>query len=798
MPPVHLGIDLGTTNSTAAAFDGSELTLIRNAHGATLTPSVVRIDARGVVTVGARARRFLDTDPDNTRGEFKRLMGTAQAIRFPAAGVDRRPEELAAEVLRALRSDVREQLGFLPERAVVSVPALFELPQSAATAEAARLAGFDQVELLQEPVASALAAGWKQDDEGTWLVYDLGGGTFDASLLETREGFLRVVGHDGDNFLGGRDFDWTIVDWLLAPLGLGRGDAAVAPALRALKLACEEAKIDLSRGDTASIVAAVAGRDVEVALDRATLEALTASLVDRSIDICRRLVGGKELARIVLVGGPTLMPALRRRVSEALAAPVAAGLDPMTLVAQGAAIYATTAGLDARPRAPVADDRHRLWLQFPAMSSSLTPAVVGRLAPSATAGPPPASVRLARDGWHGAKVPLDAEGAFVVTVELQPRRPNAFRIDAFTAADQPVPVEPAALTIVHGLTVSDPPLSRSIGVATADDHVHVYVEKGAPLPARRTFVHHTVDTVSRGAADSVVRIPVVQGELGRAHLCRLVGTLEISGTDVSASLPAGSMLEITLEVDRGGRLAARAFAPSLGQVFEQVARLLVPEAAPEALADAVRGLRRRLGDLRGDAFRRGARHTIERLGEVERSLEGVDAEIAAAAAGDADAGQKARRTLLELDALIDSSETERQWPELDEEARQRVAAASRWIAQLGTPPEQRLFTDAAERVEKARAAKEAADVLRHLTLVNQLASAAMARHPDYWTWMFEAASAEIALARDPARAQALVREGQKLLERNDVDRLRSVTQELWRLLPADAETKRLGFDSGVR
>src|SRR5262249_7038180 len=251
--PVYLGIDLGTTNSTAAVFDGEQVVLVRNPQGASLTPSVVRIDARGQVTVGARARRFLDGDPDNTRTEWKRLMGTTRAIPFPAANVERRPEELAAEILRALRNDVNEQLGFLPERAVVSVPALFELPQSNATSEAARLAGFSRVELIQEPVASAIAAGWSATDDGRWLVYDLGGGTFDVSLLETSEGFLRVVGHDGDNFLGGRDFDWAIVDWALEALGLagGRGDPALAPALGKLKLAAEEAKIDLSRsGET--------------------------------------------------------------------------------------------------------------------------------------------------------------------------------------------------------------------------------------------------------------------------------------------------------------------------------------------------------------------------------------------------------------------------------------------------------------------------------------------------------------------------------------------------------------------
>ena len=217
--PLYVGIDLGTTNSAAAVFDGEAVTLVRSQQGGSLTPSVVRLDARGTVMVGGRARRFLESDPDNTRGEFKRLMGTAEKLVFPAAKTERRPEELAAEVLRALRADVAEQCGVLPQRAVISVPALFELPQSAATSEAARLAGFERVELIQEPVASALAAGWSADDaSGSWLVYDLGGGTFDASLLETREGLLRVVGHDGDNFLGGRDFDLALVDWILTEL----------------------------------------------------------------------------------------------------------------------------------------------------------------------------------------------------------------------------------------------------------------------------------------------------------------------------------------------------------------------------------------------------------------------------------------------------------------------------------------------------------------------------------------------------------------------------------------------------
>src|SRR5215468_1178883 len=279
--PIYVGIDLGTTNSAAAVFDGERVSVVRNAQGATVTPSVVRLDKQGRMTVGTRARRFIEQDPANTAAEFKRLMGTGKAIEFPTAGAAKKPEELSAEILKALRQDIADQLGVPVERAVISVPALFELPQSAATSEAARLAGFARVELIQEPVASAIAAGWTADDEGRWLVYDLGGGTFDASLLETHEGFLRVVGHDGDNFLGGREFDWAIVDWALAQLdkGLTRRDPALAGALGKLKLAAEEAKIDLSRVDEATIAlpgwqAAGQTLDVDLVLTRGKLEEL--------------------------------------------------------------------------------------------------------------------------------------------------------------------------------------------------------------------------------------------------------------------------------------------------------------------------------------------------------------------------------------------------------------------------------------------------------------------------------------------------------------------------------------------
>jgi molecular chaperone DnaK len=251
-------------------------------------------------------------------------------------------------------------------------------------------------------------------------------------------------------------------------------------------------------------------------------------------------------------------------------------------------------------------------------------------------------------------------------------------------------------------------------------------------------------------------------------------------------------------LDEWNRLAARALVPALNQLFEHVEHLLVPEALPEVLEATVRALRDRVETMRGEAFRRGSAKGVERLGEVERQLSEVARDAAAAAGGDADAGQKARRTLLELDALLEEVDMERKWPELDDEARGTLAAASRWVAQYGTAPEQALYADVAGSLEKARAARQAVELVRQLKLVNQLASAARARHPDYWLWIFEAAVSESAAATDGPRAQVLIRDGRAALARGDRDGLRPIAQELWRLIPADAQTRHLGYDSGVR
>ena len=829
---IHVGIDLGTSNSAIAVFDGDSVTVVANASGETLTPSVVRMDARGGRTVGRRAQRALDGDPANTRGEWKRLMGTADRLPFEAAGAALLPEELSAAVVASLLADVRDAAGFTPRAAVISTPALFELPQNHATTRAGRLAGLEEVVLIQEPIASAIAAGWRADHEGTWLVFDLGGGTLDVSLLETADGRLRVLDHAGDNFLGGKDMDGALVDWAAAALvrrGAGDllGDRASARGRRALarlRAACEQAKIELSRAVRAPIVvsdpAGDGGGGHELEITRDELDVLTAPFIDRSLAAVRVLLAknqrtADDVARVVLVGGPTLMPGLRARVGEMFGGRIAAGVDPMTIVARGAALYAGSVGLDATPaaRAPAPAPGLAVRIEHPSVTADLEPFVVGRCLPgtSQTTGQTsgqiwPDRVRVERDdgGWTSADAKLSSEGSFVVQVRLDRSRRNGFRVRAFDRGGAEVKLASGTFAIVHGVSVGDPPLARAIGVARADDSTQVYFAKGTPLPARRTFAHHTIRPVAAGSDDDALAVPIVQGESVRAHRNRLIGMLHLRG--VSRDLPAGSRIEVTLELDRSGQLATRADVPGTGQTFEDVAFVLVPTATVETSERELSSTNRRAADVQRRTFQLGVPAAVQTIAEVSALLAEADRALPAARAGDLDAGQKLRRLLMDVNTALDDAEALLEWPDLDDEARRCKLTYTPMVAQWGTPAEQQLYEQELDAAGRARRRNDAAELELHLDAMRALGRAAYCRDPHSMTDAIEWAAAHVTEAMDVAAATRLLDRARALQAHGSspepsgggLQALRAIVTEIWDLFPSSPELQAKSFDSGIR
>jgi molecular chaperone DnaK len=263
-------------------------------------------------------------------------------------------------------------------------------------------------------------------------------------------------------------------------------------------------------------------------------------------------------------------------------------------------------------------------------------------------------------------------------------------------------------------------------------------------------------------------------------------------------LPGGSQVQVSLEVDRGGQLSARALVPTLNQLFEHVAQLLVPEASIEVLEASLKSANDRIAELRTSAFRQGQKSALERLHKPQQLVTDLERDISAAKGGDADAAQKARRSLIELDAMLEELEVEKHWPELSRKAMRQVTSASFLVTRFGTDSEKRLLSDVVSSVEKAQARKDIAELQRQLRLANELAMAAYYRDPDVWEDEFKEALSHVERASDQAKAQSLVQQGHQALAAGDNNKLRDIVEKLWKLLPASAEQRRQGYDSGVR
>lgn len=347
-----IGIDLGTTNSLVSVWRDGESVIIPNALGHHMTPSVVGIDESGDILIGMPARERLVTHPHLTTSLFKRYMGSNKTIKIGKRKF--RPEELSSLVLRSLKEDAEVFLGEPVTEAIITVPAYFNDTQRKATRVAGQLAELKVERLLNEPTAAALAYGLHNNDvESQFLVFDLGGGTFDVSLLELFEGVMEVRASAGDNFLGGEDFLDRIIDGFLEAVDNPKGLLNDPMAMQALRDQAERAKRKLSTDKQATISIRWKKQDLEWQIDEEKFSILTAPLLDRLKDPVERAlrdarIRAGELNEVILVGGATRMPIVRKLVSLMFGRLPAGHIDPDEVVAMGAAVQA---GLKARDAA---------------------------------------------------------------------------------------------------------------------------------------------------------------------------------------------------------------------------------------------------------------------------------------------------------------------------------------------------------------------------------------------------------------------------------------------------------------
>lgn len=807
---IDFGIDLGTTNSSVAVFNGSGADVFKNNEGQEYTPSAIWIDSKGKLYVGRLAKERLEDDNDNAFCEFKLQMGTDQLYRFAKSGKEMKPAELSAEVLKSLRGDVQQRTGEEIFAAVISVPAAFELPQCDATKEAARLAGLECTQLVQEPVAAAIAYGFQSVDNNVfWMVYDLGGGTFDVAIIQVRDGQIPIVNHKGDNQLGGKLIDWGIVERLFVPAlvkeyqlsDFKRGNPKWKSAFAKLKLHAERAKIQLSRANEISVLIDPLCQDdggtwirFEYELKRNEIEPIIEPIVERSINLCNETLHESNLAsnnmqKVILVGGPTLTPIVRDMISKKLGIPMEFSIDPLTINAQGAAIFAGGARIPKeilKEKREVAAGQYSIELEYKPIDNEMEPLVGGRVVGAEGESFEGFTVEIveAKTQWRSGKINLSAGGTFTANLHCEGRN-NEFLIELRDGAGNILQTVPDHFSYTFGIEPPQQPLINTIGIALANTEMRPFIPKGTPLPARKREILRTTKELKKGAAGELLRIPVVEGEITRrADRNRLIGVLEINSGTVQRDVPLGSEVEVTVQIDESRLVHTKAYVPVLDEEFADVLKFDGTPANPQQLTEDFKREKERLVKAREEARKAGINQSSKGLGKIQD--EGMESEIETtlgAAQVDPDAAEKCRKRLLDLEIAIDEVEEAIKWPALVAEAEQSIVDTRKVVDDFGQGDDRTKFNSLERETRAAIAAQDGELLQQKIDQMNSLYWQIALAQNGTWVALLQQIEANKSELRDPAYAEQLFQQGHRAIDNNDIEGLRSAVRQLYALRP---------------
>ncbi|MGH8552201.1 MAG: Hsp70 family protein, partial [Methylococcales bacterium] len=423
-----------------------------------------------------------------------------------------------------------------------------------ATRKAGQLAGFVCSPLLLEPIAASLAYGFQSDSENVyWMVYDFGGGTFDAAVMRVREGRIQVVKHDGDNHLGGKLIDWAIVEQKVIPVLTGqynlpefkRGNPRWMLALGKLKYDAELAKIEVCRtlapheiwieelcqdanGKTINFAYTLTPQDVEE---------VSKPFIERSLHLCRRTLDeaglrGSQMERILLVGGTTLSPWVREAVKAELRSELEFSIDPVTVVAQGAAIFASTQELPLEAREHREHGGWRIQIEHNPVGNIPDPDIGGRILPPAGQSVEGFTIELVdlKTPWRSGRIRLPASGVFMTQLYAEKGRRHEFAFELCDTTGTRIATSPDRVSYTLGVIPDEhPPAAKTIGVGLANGGVAVYVKKGEPLPSRKRIDHWTTEPIRAGRAQDVLRIPVRKANIRARNAITASGLCAFAG-----------------------------------------------------------------------------------------------------------------------------------------------------------------------------------------------------------------------------------------------------------------------------
>ena len=707
---IDFGIDLGTTNSAIARIENGKPVIKKSDTLKDTIPSCVSINKKKDILVGDPAFNVLKNDKiralktwkleTNSFIEFKRTMGND--AKFPSSnmGKDFTSEELSAEILMKLKSFITDETV---KSIVITVPAKFTMVQNDATVKAGKLAGFEHIELLQEPIAASMAYGLNAESkDGMWLVYDFGGGTFDAALTKVEDGIMKVVDTEGDNWLGGKNLDEAIVDNLIMPylkksfeLEYVFKDEFKKEILRnALKSKAEDCKIELSSKEKSNFYYDLDefplndDNDDEIEIDFTIDQILMAEVVSpifqKSIDICKDLLKrnnlkGSQLTTLLLVGGPTYSPILRKMLKEQITDKINTSIDPMTSVASGAALFASTISVSEKV---IEQSRDTTKLQLEILHEATTveeeEMVNIKILKEKTEGTIPdkifADIVRGDKAWSSGKKQISAK-ATLVDVQLNSGASNNFEVILYDEQGNKLECQPNSFNILQGINPGQATLPYHIAIEITDriqekDLLTAVkgLEKNQTLPATGvTEGLKTQKDIRPGMASDEIIIPFYQADYYAEGTTAIHSThineIKINGEDLPSLLPAGSDVEITLKVDRSQQMTASIFFPNLNHTEQQTVKIIQQGAiSKEWLENEIRKARKTAKRLQEENNSKEVEKIITNINDISEKLDNK---------GGGDSGKlEVQDNLLKELRALDKLDSETEWPKVEKELKE--------------------------------------------------------------------------------------------------------------------------------
>lgn len=817
---INYGIDLGTTNSAIARMEAGIPTIKKIEVTDDTMASCVFFNKKKSVVVGASAYRSMQSDKrratkkmtaeaSNTYVEFKRTMGTD--TRYVSANMEGRSyssEELSAEVLKALKSFITDE-DF--KSVVITVPAKFSALQKTATIEAAKLAGFNHVELLQEPIAAAMAYGLTAaQKDGYWLVFDFGGGTFDAALIKVEDGIIQVFDTEGDNYLGGKNLDYAIVDEIIMPYLHDNYsiegyliDPVKKEILRdAMKTYAEKVKNQLSFKESEDVISDLGelGEDedgeefeLDLSITQEEVYKVMRPLFQKAVDICKDLLKRNnltkdQLSKLILVGGPTHSPLVRQMLREQVTSNVDTSINPMTAVAEGAALYASTIDNEVKEDELKSEDIV-LDINFESMTVDTDLWVPVSL----KSGAESVMVQFVRSDntWDSGKIEIDKNGN-VVELNLVEGKPNSFRVECFDHQGSRLNCFPTEITIIQGSKVGSATLPYDISLAIYDEKKErdiikpiTGLERNKTVPATGIANGlHTNVQVRAGVDTDILRIPLYQADQGgtgkSAIFYEFVGEVEINGDDVDVTIPTNANVDITVKVDRNEQMTVDAYFPdqdvTVSKTIDTSKKQSI-EDAKEFAEEQLPKAKRSIQNLRGEG------HDVS---DLERQLDSVENEHS-----NSTESKMVMQHLKEVLRKIEDFEDNTEWGRVEAELRDEFDRLEKANADLGNNKTNqavnalRTQIDEVIRKQDVKMARELKEIANHLffqlTMVYQCRYLIEDMNRDF----------DVIRWKDRKRARTLINQG--LAEINNQptrEKLQPIAVALLELLPEGERRKR--------